>query len=146
MADGWTVTTAVATAFASLGAAVSAFYAYNQVTDQRHVAEVQAVSSLTTQASDLYGEFKRVGIDDVPRLTSHLYLRWTYKDRGIISRDFYTLQAKTWCSLTRKSTDKLNLYWQNDPSFRAAYANQPQFLALLDALVDKSPTAPKDCL
>jgi hypothetical protein len=144
-ADAWTVTTAIFTAVAGVAAAVSGYYAYNQVSDARQLADVQAEASLSGQASDLYGEFKRVGIDDVPRLTSHLYLMWTYKDRGIVSNQFYVLQARSWCALTRGSSDKLKIFW-DDPGFRNAYAAQPAFLQLLDALTSTSPPAPKECL
>ena len=107
--------TALATALAAVAAAFSSYYAFNQVNDARNVAEAQAVASLSSQASDLYDRFSKVGIDDVPRLTAHLYLMWTYRDRKIVSEEFYVLQARTWCALTRASSDKLKINWQNDP-------------------------------
>ena len=146
MADVWTVLSAGATAFAAGAAAVSGYYAYHQVDDARRVAEVQAIATLSSQASDLYAEFSRAGIDDVPRLTSHLYLMWVYRDRKVITDEFYVLQARTWCSLTRPASDKLRIYWQDSQSFRNAYVQSQDFLKLLDALDDKSTVAKKECL
>jgi hypothetical protein len=147
VADGiWDAVTAIATAAAALGAAVSAYYAYHQVRDAGHLAEVQAVAALSGETANLYKHFSSEGIDDVPGLTTYLYQVWKYRQDNIITEDYYDIQVNIWCSMTRASAEKLKIYWENDPKFLDAYGNQPGFIKLLHALIDTSKTAPAGCI
>lgn len=112
---------------------------------QTIVAQTQAMTLLVKQSDELGKDVETNGVGDPRRLTEFFYLLGVDRQKDMIPQEFYTLQIRKWCPLTRAAHAKLAINWQ-DAAFRTEYGGSPWFLTMLDKLAGQSEKDTSGCL
>jgi len=104
------------------------------------------IETMSTLSDSLIKRFDANGIDDAPALASFFFRLGSDFQNHVVAEEFYNQQIRTWCPVTRRAHDKLQVHWVNNKAFRDIHQSTPWYLAMLDKMVGNSSDTRGGCL